>query len=101
MDLKKFTLKLIHVMNTFSMLRKSTALPTPPVGGLFNSFISSMSKRSIDTGTKEWVEAAIWFNILTHLNLRGKYLAVGTRRATPEIIWVNGYASCLKSDSEL
>ncbi|KAK2458754.1 nucleolar complex protein [Trifolium repens] len=83
------------------MLCKSTAFPTPPVGGLFNSFISSISKRSIDTGTKDWVEAASLFNMRTHLNLRGKYLAVGTRRATPEIIWVSGYASCLKSDCEL
>lgn len=87
--------------STLSKVRKSTALPTPPVGGLFNSFISSISKRNKETGMKVPVEAAIRLSILAHLNLRGKYLAVGTSRATPEIIWVRGYARGLRSASEL
>lgn len=48
------------------------AFPTPPVGGLRNSFISNMSKRSGETGTKELVDAAILLSILMHRNLRGK-----------------------------
>ena len=78
--------KIMLSSSTFSTDCKLTALPAPPVGGLFNSFISSMSKRSRETGIKVPVEEAIRFSILAHRNLRGKYRAVGTKRATPEII---------------
>lgn len=67
-------------------LSKLTALPTPPVGRLFNSFISSISRRYEDTGIKVPVAPARRLSILMHLSRRGKYRAVGTKDATPEII---------------
>lgn len=76
----------IPVCDTFSTVRKSIDLPTPPAGDLLNSFISSMSKSDNATGIKVPVEAAIRLSILAHRNLRGKYREVGTKRATPEII---------------
>lgn len=60
------------ILSTFSIERKSTALPTPPVGGLRNSLNSRESSRSRETGMNEPVDALIRLSILTQRNLSGK-----------------------------
>lgn len=72
--------------STLRIENRSTALPTPPEGGLCNSFIFSMSRRSRETGINEPVEALIRLSILKHRNLTGKKQAEGAKRATPVII---------------
>ena len=78
-------------ISTLSTELKSIECPTPPVGALFNSLNSNISRSSPVTGINVPVSFAILLSSLTQCIRKGKYRVVGTSCATPVIICVTGY----------